>query len=192
VPGRYQVRLSANGRSETRSFAILKDPRVTTTAADFDAQLALLLRARDGLSEVYDGVRAVRAIRDQARDVVARVGAAGADVRDLRQQADALAAAATALEEELMQPRNQADQDTENFPTKLDNQLAYVYWKVAEPDAPPTAGQVERVADLLREKDVLLGRVRALVDRDVAAFNDLARRRGAAPITIAAPRPSSR
>jgi regulator of sirC expression with transglutaminase-like and TPR domain len=107
----------------------------------------------------------------------------------VRQQADALAAAATALEGELMQPRNQADQDTENFPSKLDNQLAYVYWKLAEPDAAPTAGQAERIADLLREKDVLLGRVRELVDREVAAFNDLARRRGAAPITVAAPRP---
>jgi photosystem II stability/assembly factor-like uncharacterized protein len=189
VPGQYEVRLTADGRSQTRSFAILKDPRVTTTAADFDAQLALLLRARDGLSEVYDGVRAVRAIRDQAREVVARLAATGADVRDVRQQADALAAAATALEGELMQPRNQADQDTENFPSKLDNQLAYVYWKLAEPDAAPTAGQAERIADLLREKDVLLGRVRELVDREVAAFNDLARRRGAAPITVAAPRP---
>lgn len=87
-----------------------------------------------------------------------------------------------------MQTKNQADQDVENFPTKLDNQLAYVYWKVAEPESRPTDAQVERVADLDKEKDVLLGRLRDILDRDVAEFNRAAQQRGAAPITVTAPR----
>jgi hypothetical protein len=192
VPGRYQVKLTVSGQSQTQFFSILKDPRIVASQADFDAQLTLMLRMRDMLNETYDAVRAVRAIRQQAGDVVERLAATGADVRALREQAVVLAGEATALEAELMQPKNEADQDVENFPTKLDNQLAYVYWKVAEPEARPTDAQVERVADLDREKGVLLGRLRQIVDRDVAEFNRAALQRGAAPITVNAARRGSR
>ena len=190
VPGRYQVKLTAEGRSYTQALSIVRDPRATATAADYDAQLALMLRMRQMLNDTYDGVRTVRAIRQQARHVVERLAAAGADVRELRTRADALDAKVTAVEGELMQPKNAADQDVENFPTKLDNQIAYVYWKVGEPDARPTDGQAERVADLAKEKDALLGRLRQIVEVDVAEFNRAAEQRGAAPITLS--RPSAR
>jgi hypothetical protein len=191
-PGRYQVRLTVEGRTQTQPLTILKDPRVRATQADFDAQLALMLRMRGMLNQIYDGVRTVRGIRQQSGEAVARLAAAGADVRQLRERADALAREATEIEGELMQPRNQADQDTENFPTKLDNQLAYVYWKVGEPDARPTDGQVERVEDLDKEKEALLGRLQRLLDGEVAEFNRLAQQLGAAPITVSRPRASGR
>src|SRR3989304_1322652 len=47
VPGSYQVRLSAGGWSETKSFRVLVDPRVTqdgVTLADLEGQLGLSLK----------------------------------------------------------------------------------------------------------------------------------------------------
>ena len=41
VPGEYQVRMTVNGKSQTQSFLILKDPRIATTQADFQAQFDL-------------------------------------------------------------------------------------------------------------------------------------------------------
>ena len=107
---------------------------------------------------------------------------AGLDAGPLRGSADALSEKLTAIENDLMQPRNQADQDTENYPTKIDNQMAYVYGLVGETDAKPTDGQVERYRDLEKELAAVLERLQHILKEDVAAFNAAARAAGAAPI----------
>ena len=62
----------------------------------------------------------------------------GKDAGSLKTSAETLWQKLSAVESELMQPRNEADQDTENFPTKLDNQLAYLYMHLNFTDSPPT------------------------------------------------------
>ena len=83
-----------------------------------------------------------------------------------------------------MQPKNEADQDVENFPTKVDNQLAYVYWYVDLADARPTEGQRERYIDLKEELRVILSRLQTLINTDLAAFNDKVREMGVAPVIV--------
>ncbi len=51
APGTYQVRLTVDGRTQTQSFAIKKDPRLDTTPEDYAKQLTLALQVRDKLSE---------------------------------------------------------------------------------------------------------------------------------------------
>jgi hypothetical protein len=54
APGRYTVRLHANGQTQTRSFELKVDPRVTrdgVTQSDLEAQETFLLRVRDAISE---------------------------------------------------------------------------------------------------------------------------------------------
>src|SRR5262249_43641145 len=41
VPGKYQVRLIAGGKTQTQTFEIKKDPRLTTTPEDYAKQLEL-------------------------------------------------------------------------------------------------------------------------------------------------------
>ncbi len=86
-----------------------------------------------------------------------------------------------------MQPKNSAEQDTENFPTKLDNQLAYIYMKLDSTDSRPTDGQKERFQDLEREKEALLAQLRRIVDTDLAEFNVLIQKLGTPPIILPAP-----
>jgi photosystem II stability/assembly factor-like uncharacterized protein len=189
-PGTYQLRLSVGDWSQTRPLQVLKDPRVQTTQTEFDEQLEMMLDMRADLDRLYDGVRAVRSLREQSRDVVRRLGESGRDVAALARSAAALAETLTAIENELMQPKNEADQDVENFPTKIDNQLAYVYGLVGEADARPTAGQRERAADLKKELDAALARLAQTVSGEVAAFNAAAQRLGAAAMIV--PRSISR
>lgn len=152
------------------------------TPQDYDAQLALMLAMRASLDRLYDGVRAVRSVRAQARELLDRMEKAGLNAAALKAPAEALAAKLTAVENDLMQPKNQADQDVENFPTKIDNQLAYVYGLVGETDAKPTDGQVERYRDLETELDAVLARLQKILEEDVAAFNAAAEAAGAAPV----------
>jgi photosystem II stability/assembly factor-like uncharacterized protein len=54
VPGKYSVRLTAAGQTQTQAFELKVDPRVTkdgVTQADLDAQVTFLLRVRDAISD---------------------------------------------------------------------------------------------------------------------------------------------
>ena len=184
VPGTYAVKLSVGTWSDRQPLELRKDPRLPATQADLEAQLALMLRIRASLNRTYDGVRAIRAVRQQSRDVVLRLAAAGQDVAPLEKAAAAMQEKLDRLEGELMQPRNEADQDTENFPTKLDNQLAYVYMWLDAGDSRPTDGDRERIGDLERQLELLSRELRSVLDTDVAAFERLARERGAGGILL--------
>jgi hypothetical protein len=81
-----------------------------------------------------------------------------------------------------MQPKNEADQDTENFPTKLDNQLAYVYMLLSLTDSKPTDGERERVADLKKGISEQLSKLEGIVSKEVVEFNREAAEAGVTPI----------
>src|SRR6185369_13381564 len=74
-PGRYQVKLSVDGKSLTQNFEIKADPRLTTTPADYAKQLELGLKIRDKLSETNNAVIQIRDVRKQVEDLLKRVGA---------------------------------------------------------------------------------------------------------------------
>jgi hypothetical protein len=187
VPGTYQATLRAGDWSESRSFRILPDPRLSTSQADFEEALDFMVEARSSLDETYDGIRRVRDLRSQVRIRPAHERSGSRRERARSGAADLLASKLTAIEEDLMQPKNEADQDVENFPTKLDNQLAYVYWLVDQADAPPTEGQKSRYEDLERDLAAVLERLEAAIDTDLAAFQSLAREKGATSILLPKP-----
>jgi photosystem II stability/assembly factor-like uncharacterized protein len=184
VPGTYRATLTVGNWSESRTFRVVEDPRIETSQADLEEALGLMLEMRSSLNETYEGVRRVRRIRSQARELVSRMKEAGLETGELETAAESLAAKLTAIEEDLMQPKNSADQDVENFPTKLDAQLAYVYWLVDQADARPTEGQRSRYQDLKKDLAAVLDRLDALVAGDVAAFEALAREKGATPVLL--------
>jgi hypothetical protein len=175
-PGDYVATLTAGSWKQSRPLRVLADPRLPWTADDYAAQHRLATLCRDSLDRLYGAVRALRSARSQAADAVKRLRDSRRDAGPLEARAAALAERTSALEDELMQPRNQADQDVENFPTKIDNQLAYVYGLVSEWDAKPTQGQDDRVRDLVARLDEALARVKTALDEEVPRFNDEARR----------------
>src|SRR5262249_14216595 len=71
-PGGYQVRLSADGKTQTQSFDVKKDPRLQTTPEEYTKQLTLALQIRDKLSETNEGVIRIREIRKQLEPFAAR------------------------------------------------------------------------------------------------------------------------
>ena len=181
-PGEYRATLRVGDFSETKPFRILADPRLTLTSEDYARQFALMRDMHRALDETYAAVRTARSVRAQARDVAKRLTDAGRGAGEVSRVADALAVDLTAIENDLMQTKNEADQDVENFPTKLDNQLAYVYGLVGETDAAPTDGQIERFRDLRGQLDRVLARFAEATGPKLAAFNDAATRAGAAPV----------
>ena len=171
-PGDYQVRLSVEDMVQTKSFQIVKDPRVQASQADFDSQFKLHMTIRDKLSETHDSINKLRNIRRQVEEWEQRAAShtSGAAVTGL---ADAMKQKLESIESELVQTKYKGERDRLNLPVKLNRQLAELVAVVASADSAPP----KQVHDVFREIssriDTQLNRLGEVVDQDVANFINL-------------------
>ncbi len=167
APGKYQVRLTVDGKSQTQNFAIKKDPRLDTTPEDYAKQLTLALQIRDKLTATNDAVIRIRDVRQQLDEFAKR------DDKRVADAAKALEAKLTTIEEDLYQTKNRASEDPLNFPIKLNNKLAYVMGTVESSDNPPTSQSYMVYEDLATKVNADLKTLDTLMGVDLAAFNKL-------------------
>ena len=167
APGKYQARLTVDGKSQTQPFEVLKDPRLTTTPEEYGKQVTLALQIRDKLSETNQGVIRIREVRKQLEDFTKRSDKRVADA------AKALSEKLTAVEEELYQTKNRASEDPLNYPIKLNNKLAHLLGVVSGGDYQPTAQSYMVYEDLATRVNAELKALNMLMMSDLAAFNKL-------------------
>ena len=67
-PGMYEVQLVVGDITVSQSFEILKDPRVSASQEDFEAQAQLLLDIRDKISETNMAINRLADVRNQAQE----------------------------------------------------------------------------------------------------------------------------
>src|SRR5438445_4346774 len=168
-PGKYQVRLTVDGKTQTESFEVKKDPRLATTPEDYARQVSLSLQIRDKLSGANEGVIKIREVRKQLEDYTKR------DNKKIADAARDLVKRLTAVEEDLYQTRNRASEDPLNFPIKLNNKLAHVLGVVQSSDNQPTAQSYMVYEDLATAVNSELKTLDKLLTTDLAAFNKLIR-----------------
>jgi photosystem II stability/assembly factor-like uncharacterized protein len=170
VPGKYQVRLTASGKTQTQAFEIKKDPRLATTPEDYAKQLELAQQIYRKLSDTNAAVVEIREIRRQLNEYAERVK--NPKVVDA---AKALAKSLTTVEEALYQTRNRASEDPLNFPIKLNNKLAALEAVVESSDDPPPAQTTMVYEDLASQVNAQLSVLKKLTTTDLAQFNKLVR-----------------
>ena len=176
VPGSYQVRLSVGEWSQTESFDLLADPRVTATQADLQEQFDFLIRIRDRVSEANDAVSRIRTVRGQIDGVLGRITSAGDAVDSVA--ADSVRATARSMkgdlkeiEESIYQTKNRSSQDPLNFPIRLNNKIAALNGVVANGDHKPTDQAYAVFEELSAQLQEQLDRLSAVLDDGIPAFN---------------------
>ena len=177
-PGTYQVRMTADGATQTKPLVVKRNPLFTdVTDADLQEQFALSMEIRDKVSEANTAVIRIRAIK---RDVADRL-TKSPDAK-LKEAGDRLTKNISAIEEEIYQVRNQSGQDPLNFPIKINNRLASLMGIVSAGDGKPIANARPIFTDLVAELKVQTDRLQRAVATDLAAFNTEARRVGLEPV----------
>ena len=166
-PGTYTVRLTVDGKTQSQTFAVKEDPRLTAMPDDYAKQLSLALQLRDKLSETNQGVIEIRAVRSQLEPYTKRSSQPVADA------ARKLIEKLTAVEEDLYQTKNRASEDPLNFPIKLNNKLAYLMGTVESSDNQPTAQSYVLFEELATEVNARLKELNGLLTTDLAGFNKL-------------------
>ncbi len=184
APGMYRVRLKAGAETSIAAFEIRMDPRAAATQQDLQAQLDLLLKIRDRLSETHQAIDRIRRIRQQVGDTASRAKASP-QYRQLARAAEPLKRKLTAIEDDLVQFRAKSRLDTLHYPIKLNAKLAGLVGAVGAADFTPTRASYELFEDLARRIDAQLARLARLEGAEVKEFNVLARR-AALPAIVAA------
>jgi hypothetical protein len=180
-PGTYQVRVTADGESETQSFAIRREPRLLADVSDADLQkqFELAMKVRNRASEANEAVLLVRGIKPQIQDRASKLDSkAGPTAKAL----DDLDKSLSAVEGEIYQVKNQSSQDPLNYPIKLNNKIAALQGVIESADSPPTAQSYE-VFEMLSTR---LGAQLAALDNTVKTrlpqVNQLLQKQKLAPI----------
>jgi photosystem II stability/assembly factor-like uncharacterized protein len=155
LPGEYQVRLTVDGKSQTRPFVIAPDPRGNATPEALRAQFELHRQINAELSAVDNAVLDIRAART-------RIEALKAARPGLAARADDLISRMTAIEEVLVQPRAHASEDALNYPIQLNNMIAALGSLVDDGDYAPTVQEQQEFVQLKAEADSKLAAWTAL------------------------------
>jgi len=171
-PGRYQVKLTVDGKSLTQNFEVKPDPRLAATSADYAKQAELGLQIRDKLNETNNAIIQIRDVRKQVEDLLKRVGAQSKPINDAGL---ALNKKLTAIEEALYQTKNQSSQDPLNFPIRLNNKLAALAGVVGGAESATTAQSYAVYDELVAAIDAELAKLSQVMKTDVPAFNQLVR-----------------
>ncbi len=185
LPGHYQVRLTAGGKTATAPLDLKPDPRIHTSLADLKKQFDLLRKVQDQLKRVYTTVNEIADVRAQLAGLKQRI--AGTPAESLSTSIDALEVKLDAAEAPLINRKVSASEDSLSYPLGLDGQWAYLAAMInGNADAAPTEASIKQFEKLKRQTDERLLSWSVLNQQDLPAFNKAAQKNGVGAVFVAA------
>jgi photosystem II stability/assembly factor-like uncharacterized protein len=180
-PGTYQVRVTANGQTQTQPFTVRREPHVLADVTDADLQheFQLAMQIRDTVAKANQAVLLVRGIRPQIKD---RSGKLDAKAGPTAKALDALEQTLSTVEAQVYQVKIQSFEDPLNFPIMLNNKIASLQAIVESADAPPTDQTYDMFKLLGARLDEQMNKLDTAVKKDLPAVNQLLERQKLAPI----------
>jgi photosystem II stability/assembly factor-like uncharacterized protein len=178
VPGRYQVRVTAAGQSQTVPLEVRKHPLFeNVSVAELQQQFDFAIEIRDRTSDANEAVVQIRDLKAQITERIEQ-----SKNPRLKEIGDLVMQKLSAVEEEVYQVRNRSGQDPLNFPIKINNRLAALRRSVETGDAAPTDGSREVYTLLSAELQKQLDQLAAVTRGDLANFNRAATQQKLAPV----------
>jgi photosystem II stability/assembly factor-like uncharacterized protein len=182
-PGKYTVRISANGETKTRDFTLGIDPRLVAdgiSEAYLQEQFKLSLQVRDRVSAANLAVLQIRGIRDQINQRLEKVGPRRK--AEIQKLADTVLNSLASVEQEVYQVKNQSSQDPLNFPIKLNNKIAALMGVIESADNRPTQQTYEVFEQLSKALDAELQKKDTTLKTDLPRLNAAFQREKLAPV----------
>jgi photosystem II stability/assembly factor-like uncharacterized protein len=173
VPGKYAVRLTVGGKSQTEPFELKLDPRVSVAQADLQKQFDLLMQIRDELTRVYDTVNEIQDVRAQMDGLKKRIPET-VNTKSLLTSAGELDGKLLAVRDKLAQMKIRSNEDSVSYPQKVDSKLAALAMAVGiGSDSPPTEAEYRVFEKLKKQADDSMAHWAELQKTDLAAFQKM-------------------
>jgi hypothetical protein len=174
APGTYTARLTVDGRSQDRVVIVRPDPRMRSTQADYDAQIALALQVQQTTNELSDAVGRIldlehqldeRVDHSKTQSYAARITGA---VTPLHQKLEV-------IRDSLVEVHSHADQITLHYPIRLYNMLLSLADMVQSAEGAPTKQEGDVYRDIAAQVSRHIAQLRALESNEIVAFNRMMR-----------------
>jgi hypothetical protein len=172
-PGQYFYKMKVGRDSAEGSFVIKADPNYKISQEDYEAQFDFLQTVTKKFNEVQKAIKDIRSIRSQLNDFI---GKQGKDCpKEVKQMADSINKQLSAIEEVLYQTKSKSGQDPLNFPIRLNDKLGGVFDAASSGNTAPSKQVREVYADLARQCDEQISKLKKIMDDDLVKFNQLIR-----------------
>ena len=183
-PGVYTVKLRFAGQETTQKLEVRKDPSSGGSEAEIATQTALLRDVRGDLESVVGMINQIEGTRSQLV-ALRNTLAADTSMSGIRSDADSLEEKLIGVEEDLTQLKETGrGQDDVRYPMKLMARLGWLADGVSGSDFAPTAQQHEVQQLLHAQAQSARSRLDALLQKEVAGFNEKLRKRNVANIVV--------
>jgi photosystem II stability/assembly factor-like uncharacterized protein len=186
LPGKYQVKLTVEGKSYSAPVEIAPDRRAKISEADLEKQFALATQVRKLNDENHKMILEIRDLRSQLQALDKRLGKDDAG-KAVRESADGISKKIAAIENQLIEPKATANEDQLNYGNMLSSQLAYLGNSVDDADVAPTQAEYEQFEAYRHQFEKLDAEWKEVVSKDVAELNDLMRKNNVLAVGVMAP-----
>jgi photosystem II stability/assembly factor-like uncharacterized protein len=185
LPGTYQVKLTANGHTQTEPLEVVLDPRVKdqVATAGLQQQLDLALKTRQDIDTLHRAVNQIRALRSNLK-TLEKWTAEGSPNNEVISASRALDDKMIKVEGELIQVKLGSSEDNLRYPNMLNEQFASLSDLIENFDQSPTAQQMQVYDDLHKQLEMQLAKWQEIQRTDLPALNELMRKGGVPSLTV--------
>ena len=183
LPGHYAVRMRVGGAEFTQPLTVLMDPDSKVSASELASQIAMLHDLAVDLASSTALTSGIEGVRGQLRALSAKLTSDAAN-QDVRAAADSVERKFMLVADSLVQQNPGAFYE---WPQKLSSKISYLASEVQGSDHQPTAQAREADGFLKSQLRLVRSEYTALLEKDLAALNDLLRKRGMAPVLTTQP-----
>jgi hypothetical protein len=171
-PGKYTVKLTAGGQSQSQPLEIVLDPRTKNVKPDdLQKQFELAVQVNDANNDLHRAVNQVRTMRGELKSLQQRFEG-DPRMKPLLERADALDKKMAPVEEQLIQVNMKGSEANLAFPNMLNEQFDTFSAIVQAGDGAPTQQQYEAFKSMRGQLDQQLAAWKQIMSSDVPAFND--------------------
>src|SRR5580658_103260 len=186
LPGKYQVKLTVEGKTYSAPIEIVPDPRSKISDADLQKQFALATEIRNLNDDGHKLVLEIRDLRSQLQALGKRLGQDDAS-KPVRDAAEAITKKIAAIENQVIEPKATTNEDQLNYGNMLSSQLAYLGNSVGDADVAPTQAEFEQYELFRAQMEKLDSQWKEVIGQDLAQLNDLMRKSNILAVGISKP-----
>ncbi|MGQ1786788.1 WD40/YVTN/BNR-like repeat-containing protein [Saccharicrinis sp. GN24d3] len=167
TPGTYSARLTVNGKTQTESFEVEKDPRLTDVSVeDMKEQFELAMKIRTCESAANEAVILYRKVKADVENILE-----SSNSNSLQKQAGSFLTKITLVADKFYQLKNQSPKDKIAFPIRLNDRLTGLRSHLEVGDMKPTAAYLNVYDELAAELKMHLDELYEVLDADMSKLN---------------------
>jgi photosystem II stability/assembly factor-like uncharacterized protein len=185
-PGEYTIRVTAGNQQASKKLAVSDDPDVNISAQDRAVRRAAIVQAYDLYRSAVEGAARLRDMKASLTAAMKSWKAENAPPTPeaVRTQAEALSKSVDNLSPLFIGPADPMNPPLTRLPPPITDRIAHVLFILESYTAAPRARDTEQLAELAGIERDALGRLKQLVDVDLARLNKSLAESGVAYVAL--------